>query len=424
MNRNFIVLALIATAAAFPVFSPISLARQSSAKKPTSAPAAKKPWAPPHTKWGDPDLQGVWQGFESVPLERALSLGDKKFFTEAEIADKVAKAQERAKTRKALIAAGKVEHQGFRATPNYNAIFEYSDSDAPPKISRWTSAIVDPPNGRLPPWTLEQVKYWEAREAATKGHSETDTPDDMNLGTRCISVVSEAEVTNWGMAFGGANSTAPGRPDAPIGDDVDLGDGFGLNASPGPVRRILQSPGYVAFVLGDTPVYRMVPLNGQPHPSARIKEWMGDARGHWEGNSLVVDIANITFGSPVIPNFGGSLYPGSGETLHVIERFTPVDANTLEYRYTIDDPGVYLRPYTVRHLLRRNDSDAGVTSVCQEDPKDMANSLANARADEEGSLENGEDSVTARQPRFEQIKRETIVETSHKNANPSSTSVK
>ena len=388
---------------------------------PLAAQSTSTTWTPPRTEWGDPDLQGVWQGSEAITLERPLAVGDKEFYTDAEIADRAAKGKVQADKRKALVAEGKVEHEGFRAAPNYNAIFEYSESNAAPRFSNRTSAIVDPPNGRIPPWTLDQVKYWEQREAATKGHGETDTPEDMNLNTRCISVVGEAELTNWGLSFGGANATAPGRPDV-LSDDMDIGDGFGTGASPGPVRRILQSPGYVAFVLGDAPVYRIVPLDGSPHPSPKIRQWMGDARGHWEGNSLIVDIANITFGSPVIPNYGGSLYPGSGETLHVVEKFTPVDANTLEFTYTIDDPKVYARPYTVRHRLRRNDSYAGATTICQEDPKDLANSLANARADEQNSLQNGEDSVEARRPRLEQLKREAIAESERQRATSPSVS--
>jgi len=342
-----------------------------------------------------------------VPLERPLGV-DKKFYTDAEVADKIAKAEAKAKAKRDLVAQGKVEHQGFRAVPNYNAIFEYSDTDAPPHISKYTSAIIDPENGRLPAWTMEQIKYWQQREAATKGHGETDTPDDMNLNTRCIATVSEAEVTNWGMGFGGASATSPGRPDPGFGEDVELGDGYGTNASSGPVRQIIQSPGYVAFVMGEKPEYRIVPLNSKVHLPSQIREWMGDARGHWEGRTLVVDITNVTFGSSVIPNYGGAMYPGPGETLHVTERFTRIDADTLEYQYTIDDPAVYVEPYTVRHLLRKSDSYAGVTTICQEDPKDLANSLANARADEQNSLQNGEDSVDERQPRFEQLKKQAI----------------
>jgi hypothetical protein len=408
VNGRYLGLALVTVAVVLAAIAPTPLAAQS---------ASAKTWTPPRTEWGDPDLEGVWQGFEAITLERPLSVGDKEFYTDAEIADRVAKAKAQGEKRKALVAAGKVEHEGFRGAPNYNAIFEYSEGNAAPRISNRTSAIIDPPNGRIPPWTPEQVKYWEAREAATKGRGETDTPDDMNLATRCISVVSAAEVTNWGLSFGGANSTAPGRPDI-VSDDMDVGDGFGTGASPGPVRRIVQSPGYVAFVLGDTPVHRIVPLDGSPHPSAKIRQWMGDARGHWEGNTLVVDITNITYGSPIIPNAGFGIYPGSGETLHVIERFTPVDANTLEYRYTVDDPAVYTRSYTVRHLLRRNNSYAGATTICQEDPKDLANSLANARADEQNSLQIGEDVVDARQPRFEQLKREAIAEAAKQSSKP------
>jgi hypothetical protein len=396
-------------------FAATGVRAQETATKPAAAPAAKKPaaisqakkaWTTPRTPWGDPDLQGVWDGFESIALERPKALGDKKLYTDAELADRAAKAQARNKQRQELVAEGKVEHEGFRAVPNYNAIFGYSESDEPPHFSNRTSAIVDPPDGRVPAWTLEQVKYWEEREALTKGRGETDSIDDINLNTRCISTVNEAELTNWGLSFGGASATAPGRPDAAVvGEDVDIGDGYGTNASPGPVRRILQMPGTVAFVLGDTPVYRIVPLNGKPHPSSAIREWMGDARGHWEGNTLVVDITNITFGSPIIPNYGGALYPGSGETLHVIERFTRTADDRLEYTYTIDDPKVYVKPYTVMHMLRKDDEREGATSVCQEDPKDRANSLANARADEQSSLDSGEDSVEARRARVEELKK-------------------
>jgi hypothetical protein len=382
-----------------------------SPKSKSNASPSKGTWTPRRTAWGDPDLQGIWDGFESVPLERPAALGDKKSYTDAELADRVAKAEARAKQRQALIAEGKVEHEGFRSVPNYNAIFGYSESEGPPHFSNRTSAITDPPDGRIPAWTLEQLKYWEEREALTKGRGETDTIDDINLNTRCINVVSEAEVTNWGLAFGGANATAPGRPDAPvIGEDVDIGDGYGTNASPGPVRRILQSPGYVAFVLGDTPVYRIVPLDGHAHPGPEIRAWMGDARGHWEGRTLVVDITNITFGAPIIPNYGGALYPGSGKTLHVIERFTRTADDRLEYTYTIDDPQVYVKPYTVMHILHQDNTREDATSVCQEDPKDRANSLANARADEQSSLDSGEDSVEARRARFEQLKQQAVAE--------------
>lgn len=383
--------------------------------------AKTKAWTPPRTQWGDPDLQGVWKGSERVPLERDPALGDREVFTDAEIAQMEARARALQQKHNALVATGKVTHLGFRNAPNYNAIFEYSGSDSPPRISKWTSAIIDPPNGRLPAWTLDEVKYWETREAAMKGRGETDSPDDMNLPTRCIDTVSEAEVTNWGLGIG---SAGVGQADA-ASEDADIAGGPQVNASPGPARRILQSPGYVAFVLGDKPAYRIVPLNGSLHLPPNIREWMGDARGHWDGDTLVVDITNITFGgSLVIPNYDGSLYPGSGKTLHVVERFTLIDANTLEYRYTIDDPNIYAKPYTVRQVLRRSNSDAAQTTVCQEDPKDLADALANARADEQSSLESGEESVQTRQSRFQELRREAVAAANQSRSNRAKTSFK
>ena len=125
-----------------------------------------KPWTQPRTAWGDPDLQGIWRGLTAVPIERPAEFEGREFLTDAEVAVKVKKMQEVA----ALRLAGKKEFRGFRATPGYNQIFSYEKDSANPRVSRRTSAIIDPPNGHLPPWTLEQVRRYEEREAATRGH--------------------------------------------------------------------------------------------------------------------------------------------------------------------------------------------------------------------------------------------------------------
>jgi hypothetical protein len=379
------------------------------------AAAPVKKWTHPRTAWGDPDLQGIWRGTAAPPLERAIGLEGQEYIelTDEQVAERLKAAE----ARKALQAAGKIENRGFRITPNYNAIWDYSD--APPRIAKRsrTSAIVDPGNGRLPAWTLEQVKYWEAREAATRGHGESDTANDMNLNLRCISTMSTPAVTNWGLAFGGAESSGIGRSEFPA-EDVSENDGLGLGGSAGPLRRIMQGPGYVAFSYGDISSYRIVPLDGRPAPGPKIRQWMGISRGRWEGTTLVVETTNISFGSPIIPNYGGSMYPGSGETLRFIERFTRTADGTMEYRYTVDDPGVYVQPYTVMHELARTTEDDAMPSVCQEDTKTRANILAHSRADEYTSLQVGQDSVDARKPRFEQLKQQAIDETNRQRATP------
>jgi hypothetical protein len=388
------------------LLTPGTSAAQATPAKPASRPAVTTPAraALPRTAWGDPDLQGIWRGAGAPPLERALALGDQEYIelTDAEIADRLQKAE----ARKALQAAGKIENRGFRILPNYNGIWDYSD--AKPQIPRRTrtSAIVDPSNGRLPPWSLEQVKYWDAREAATQGHGETDTVNDMNLNLRCIVAANTGAVTNWGLGFGGHESSGIGRSEFPA-EDVSENDGLGLGASAGPVRRIVQSKGYVAFALGDGTAYRIVPLDARPVPGPKIRQWLGIARGRWDGNTLVVETTNITLGSPVIPNYGGSMYPGSGETLRIIERFTRTAADTIDYRYTIDDPGVYTRPYTVQLDLKITDEEP-LTSICQEDTKTKANILANARADEWTSVQIGQDSIDARKERLEQLRTDAV----------------
>ena len=371
--------------------------------RPAAASSAK---AQPRTAWGDPDLQGIWRGAGSPPLERALALGDQEYITltDAQIADRLQKAE----ARKALQAAGKVENRGFRILPNYNGIWDYSD--AAPQIPRRTrtSAIVDPSTGRLPPWTLEQVKRWEAREAATQGHGETDTVNDMNVNLRCIVAANTGAVTNWGLGFGGHDSSGIGRSEFPA-EDVSENDGLGLNASAGPVRRIIQTPGYVAFAFGEGTAYRIVLSTGDRDRKSAVARDRAAA-----GEALVV---GRTSRSALVPNYGGSMYPGSGETLRIIEQFTRTTVDTIEYRYTIDDPGVYTSPYTVMLELALTDEEPA-TSICQEDSKTKANILSNARADEWNSVQIGQYSVDARKDRVEELKKQAIEAANQKPPTP------
>ena len=353
--------------------------------------AAESPAAPTtswteRTAWGDPDLQGVWR-FTSTNLERPEEFRERAFLTDAEYAAKVGAAQE----RQAFRLSGRATNRAFRRQENYNSVF--SQEEEPVRVNRRTSTIVDPPDGLLPPWTLEQVKRWEEREAATRGRGESQSLQDINSGARCIHDLGVAKAGAWGLGFGGRAST--------IKDGDGLGRGDRYDAG---MKRILQTPGFVGMINeGRHWYHHMIPLDGGPVP--KIRQHMGNARGHWEGNTLVVEITNIYYEYPIIPNGGFQAYPGTGETLKVTQRFTRTGSDSLDYRFTVEDPGVYTRPYTVVHDMYRDDDYKSEASLCHENNRNLGNMLANSRADEFQAIENGALSERIRQPRVEELKK-------------------
>ena len=169
-------------------------------------------------------------------------------------------------------------------------------------------------------------------------------------------------------------------------------------------------PGYVAMVLGRDWEYRIIPVDGRPGLSPKIRQWVGDGRGHWEGNTLVVETTNINDqqdGGRLLPSHETSMHPGSGETLRVIERFTRVDADTLEYRYTVEDPAVYTRSFTVlRELTRARDSYTLLPEECHENNDFMAGILAAGRADEEGTFEFALEAAEHRKLKLDELQAE------------------
>jgi hypothetical protein len=357
----------------------------------------------PRTAWGAPNLQGFWSPAEvELPLERPKEFAGREFLTDAEVAAKQAEVNARAASK---LAGTSVEH-GFRAQENYNAIFSYQPAGT---VSRRTGAIIDPPDGRLPRWTPQQVKRYEALEAVTRGRGEGDSYEDRSLNERCIPVVSPARVPSWGLGARVTDEVLAAHSDV----DVDMVNGRSTVIAD--VGRILQTPGYVAMVMSfagqaDEARYRIIPVDGRPALGPKIRQYMGDARGRWEGNTLVVETTNIndqqTNAGRFLPTYEQYLYPGSGETLRVIERFTLIDANTIEYRYTIEDPEVYTRPYTALLTFRRNDKHVPNPPLCHEGNKDIAMIMANSRSDEPNAVEYSAESARNRQQRLNELKAE------------------
>ena len=378
-------LVLVGALAGLVAVSSVPLAGQ--APRTAESPAAQTTSWTERTAWGDPDLQGLWRNMTSgPPLERRKELAGREFLTDAEVAAR----EERSAEGRAKVFAGERETIDSGQFVAYNSIWGASILDPRRRISRRTTALIDPPNGRLPPWTPQQVNRWEARQAASRGRG-TDSWVDRSPYERCIKVV-------------GAGVVPTMLP------RVRLTDGTAVARTRNPVRRILQLPGYVAMVLGSDAEYRIIPVDGRPGLSPKIRQWVGDRRGHWEGNTLVVETTNINDqqnGGRFVPSHKTSLYPGSGETLRVIERFTRVDADTLEYRYTVEDPEVYTRPYTVlRELTRERDSYTLLPAQCHENNDFMTQMLAGARADEPWAVGLAAERAGEHQQRLEELKAE------------------
>lgn len=311
----------------------ITAAGQSPAALAKPAAGAKaNTWKVPRTVDGQPDLQGIWTNATSIPMERPKELGAKEFYTPQEAAE---------------IAA-----RGYRGdrNPLPEAHYDMSQFGIDPTQNKFaqnlrTSLIVGP-EGRIPPMLPEAVKRNAARAAALKGH-EWDGAESRNLAERCIMWAQE------------------GPP--------MLGATYNNNL------EILQSKNQVAIFTELIHDARIIPLDGSPHPSKDIHLLRGDSRGRWEGDTLVVDVTNFT---------GKTAFRGSGENLHVVERFTRTSPQTILYEFTIDDPSTWDRPWTAQLIMGPADGEI-YEYACHEGNHALANTLSAARAEEKQAAGHG-----------------------------------
>jgi len=348
-HRFFAVTNVLALVIAVAFLAPGNVAGQTESA--TKAAAAKtaasaKPWTPPRTPDGQPDLQGVWDYRTITPLERPKELGTKAFFTEEEAA-KYEKTENQRQNRDLIDP-----EQGGLFYPKGGVVpyneFWYDRGNKVAGTKR-TSLIVDPPDGRLPPWTPEGQKEADLRAVAERndqlGHPAADSWEDRPLQERCLV---------------GLNAGPPMVPGA-YNNDVQL----------------LQTPGYVVILNEMVHSARIVPLDGRPHRI--IRQWRGDSVGHWEGNTLVVDTTNFRRETSL---------PGSTANMHLIERFTRTDANTLLYEFTVDDPTMWTRPWTAVVPMTKSD-DPIYEYACHEGNYAMSGILAGARAADKAAAEAG-----------------------------------
>jgi hypothetical protein len=296
---------------------------------------ANSPGSVRRTPWGDPDLEGIWTNATLTPLQRPPELAGKEFFTPEE-------AAQFQRTRIEQTNADRPLPPGQVGAYN-DAFFERGTSLV---RSRRTSLVVDPADGRIPALTPEAQMKVEARRKRETA-SPADTPEDRWLTERCI-------------LFG---ATVPMLPE-PYNNNY----------------RIIQSPGYVTILVEMNHDVRIIPLDGRPHLPGAVQQWIGDSRGRWEGSTLVVETTNLKFNHQ--SRFGvGYLNGLSDERLRVVERFSMAEGNTLTYRATIEDPTVFVRPWTVELSMQRTAGPIFEVG-CHEGNYGMFNILSGHRAEE------------------------------------------
>jgi hypothetical protein len=316
-----IAIALVSSGLAFGQTAPGTLGT----KKP-----APKVYTPPKTVWGDPQIAGVYTNNDEslIPFERPAQFEGRRLedITEAEL-EKL--RDDRSEQR--------IDADRNRA--EFRSPIHWFENMFPNNSRAWL--VTDPPEGHVPPTTDEARQRNAARAAAQAGKGPADSAADRSLYDRCIT---------------------RGLP------------GSMMPAIYGNAYEILQGPGYVSILYEMVHEARVIPLDGRPHPGQNIKMYMGDARGRWEGNTLVVETTNFTDKTP---------YRGSSEHVRMTERFKPVGPETVEWSITFDDPHTWTRPWTfAMNLSKKDDSQRPFEYACNEGNYGMVGILNAARAEE------------------------------------------
>jgi hypothetical protein len=304
---------------------------------------ARSSYSPPRTPWGDPDIQGTYTNKDEngTPMERpaefdGLTLDEVDAAVMARLRDE---RQARAQAGAASIGGSAQEDTG--AGPSH--WYEHLDSE---NARPWL--VFDPPDGRIPPMTAAAQERQRAQFGGRGGGragfgGNTDSFADRSLYDRCISLGVPGSMTP--MIYGNAYD-------------------------------ITQAPGYVAIRYEMIHEARVIPLDGSPHLPSSIRPYMGDARGHWDGNALVVETTNIN------PAMCGGRGRSGGPSLRLIERFIPVDENTLRWEVRYDDPDTWEQSWAYAMPLKRDAEHAPFEYACHEGNRGLANILSAARAEE------------------------------------------
>ena len=290
-------------------------------------------YSPPRLPSGKPDLQGLWSNALVTPLERPADLADKEFLTEDEA------REYQAKRVAAVNRDARPDDAAADILLAYNDFWWDSGTSAVRTLR--TSLIVDPPNGRIP----ELTEAAKRRVAATPPPS-ADGPETQGLSTRCIYYATAGPP----MLPGSYNNN----------------------------YQLVQTDDYVLIVNEMVHETRIVPLDGRPFPAAEIRQWRGSSRGHWEGDTLVIETRNRRADTP---------FRGSSENMQLIERFTRVADDVLLYEFTVNDPDAFTQPWTAQITSQRVEDELMYEYACHEGNKSMSGILGGARAAERKAAE-------------------------------------
>ena len=297
--------------------------------------------ATPRTPWGQPDLQGVWDFRTITPMQRPEEQADTAFIT----AEEAAELEQRAVDREDQLwnqTAQRTEAGGNVGA--YNNF--WMDRGTNIARTRRTSLIVDPPNGRMPALTASGQRRAEARREYAREHP-ADSYLDFSAGVRCVL---------------GFNAGPPMTPSA-----------YNNN------MQLFQTPDHIVLVTEMVHTARVVPIDGPPHLDPDVQQWSGDSRGHWEGDTLVIETRNFA---------AKRRWRGTTEHARLVERLTRADANTLVYTFTVTDPETWANSWTAEVPMRRNDGDM-FEYTCHEGNYSMSVMLGGTRVEE---LETARDS--------------------------------
>ena len=327
----------IATAAAGALVS-VPMTRASA-----QAPAASvTPPAPAlTTPWGEPDLQGIWTDETDTPLQRSPKFANQEFFTEVQRA-------ELDKERSELLRRDRRVERGTEldVAGAYNALFMTQK-----RTGARTSMIVDPANGRIPPLAPEAQKMAGAdREfrLALLQATETCRSKSVACSGGKYDPTPSPRIAELPPRYNTARMNRHDGPeDGSLPDRCLTGGLPEFGAATGSFRRIVQTPGGISifYDVGQGQGWqRNIVMDRRPHLPANVRQWYGDSRGHWEGNTLVIDVTNFSLKTD---------FQGSRENLHLVERWTRTGPTSLEYVVTIEDPAVWTRPWTVRQEFTR-----------------------------------------------------------------------
>jgi len=287
--------------------------------------AAQK-YTPPRTPDGQPDLQGVWTNVTITPLERPANLVGKQFFTPAE-----ARQYE-----KDTVDRNNADRRDGGAQADLNRAYNDAWYDRGTKVVETlrTSLVIDPPDGRIP-------RKDQGAPAVPAGFGRPpEGPEDRSLPERCIL---------WPTA---------GPPMMPSFYNNNY--------------QIVQAPGYVTILVEMIHDARIIHIDSRPHVDSKIRAWLGDSRGHWEGNTLVVETTNFN---------DKTRFQRSSQNMKLVERFTRTAPDTVMYEFTVDDPSTFTKPWTAQIPMKKTDGPI-IEYACNEGNYAMEGMLAGARADE------------------------------------------